>query len=130
MLIRRTRKGHRGVSWEEALSAVSPSVRRAAEKAVEVLRAAGVDFAGIGGLAGGAADDAVLRSQLRTAVGTVPVIPIEGLVRMKLGANRPQDRTDIYRLVHEAGVDPRVLARWRKKHDSDLLPRLERALEP
>lgn len=54
--------------------------------------------------------------------GEVPVIPVEGLILLKLHANRPQDRADIAALLH-AGADTTRVTRYLRDHAPKLVAR-------
>jgi len=59
----------------------------------------------------------------------VPVIGIGPLIYMKLSAGRRQDEADVQRLM-EAGNHERTAREYLTKHAPQLLPDLERCLEP
>lgn len=52
----------------------------------------------------------------------VPVVSIEGLVVLKLLANRPQDRADLQALV-TCGMDTNAVVSFLSAHAPDLVPR-------
>lgn len=59
----------------------------------------------------------------------VPVIGIGPLIYMKLSAGRRQDEADVQRLM-EAGSHERAAREYLEQHAPQLLPDLERCLEP
>ena len=77
------------------------------------------------------ADEQFLNEVFESAVTTngVPVITIEPLIYMKLNAGRRQDLSDVARLM-ASGVDERPVRAYLKEHAAELLPLLDRCLEP
>ena len=59
------------------------------------------------------------------SIGSVPVVPIEALVFMKLLAGRRQDLLDVVKLI-EARADVDRIRDYLMKHASDLLPGFEK----
>jgi len=56
------------------------------------------------------------------AGGEVPVIPVEGLILLKLHADRPQDRADVVSLL-VAGADTAVVTRYLRSKAPGLVSR-------
>lgn len=54
--------------------------------------------------------------------GTIPVIAAEGLILLKLLANRPQDRADVSALL-ERGVSVAAVTAYLRRYAADLVPR-------
>lgn len=59
----------------------------------------------------------------------VPILSVEPLVALKLRFARRQDRIDVGDLVFKAGVSERVLRKYLERYESELLPKLDQALE-
>ena len=73
------------------------------------------------------ADEPFLEELLDTpAPGSVPVIPLEGLVYLKLKAGRAQDVADMVALV-KSEIDVQRCRAWLAKNASRLVPRLDQA---
>ena len=56
------------------------------------------------------------------AKGDIPIIAAEGLITLKLDANRPQDRADVVALMR-AGLDTVAVRKYLRLHAPDLLER-------
>ena len=59
----------------------------------------------------------------------LPVIPVEGLILLKLHANRPQDRADIVTLLR-AGADTAKVTRYLREHAPKLVARFAELVPP
>ena len=55
----------------------------------------------------------------------IPVVPIEGLVYMKLVSPRRKDEIDIIELAKTAGFDRERVFDWLKEHAADLVEKFE-----
>jgi len=56
------------------------------------------------------------------AQGELPVVPIEGLILLKLDANRPQDRADVVALLR-CGIDKSSISEYLGQNAPELLER-------
>lgn len=78
-----------------------------------------VDYLSVG------ADEPFLRELLQAPVhDSVPVIPLEGLIYLKLKAGRAQDVADVVALVN-SGIDVQRCRVWLAKNAPRLVPKLD-----
>ena len=59
----------------------------------------------------------------------VPVVPVEVLILLKLRSNRMQDRTDIFRLVDEQGVDIDCIRKYLQRVSPALVYTFEKIVD-
>ncbi len=105
----------------EAFATLSPIITYKNEVA-EMARVGVVDFLAV------PPKYAALDAQLETgAPGAVPVMPVEGLILLKLHAHRPQDRADV-RTLADAGADLASVTAYLRRIAPDLLIRFAEIL--